>query len=596
MPLGTASIFNAYGVYVSSARAFASLDSILKNPPATATHLKITIDGPNRFRETDESNNSALLPKPVVPMPDFSLREASRTPNVIRTVLQNEGTVPSRAPEWEFRWLGADDKVLATSSRTVYSIAWPIPKQVRPFEIPYAQGREDAVNRFLKNPPAGTLALEIILDPQNQIAETREDNNTFRIKLDYPDLAFGAIAVSDGILKIEVKNQGITPAAPTDIWLQWWSASAPLNGSEAFQIASAVMPGTAYSATLSLKGTSPAEKLIGAPPEGATRLRLFLDGSRKVTELNEENNSTMVERSLFPKPEPTPTLTLSLSVQIIRAQAVTPLRSLIEKLVSILWQGYELSAQTDEALVGDQVRANMVIKNVGNAPATEVTIYLPCPEGTTWISTAANGVSQSRNSAEGLAMADLTEGSAHGLSAICKIEASAGEKGSVRFVGSAQIKEVTNKFNSNNVEITVKPRILSAKPDLEVGGTGLLPKEDVVKAANQPFEADFTAIVQNNGAVSAPASRARLRVDAGADGTWDTIGPAFANVGALDPDKTALVKFTVGWVAPLGRYGFEICANADKVFPESDEANNCTTDHFTLQAGEEPIFEEEVVE
>ncbi len=582
MPSATRPIApNASETVVLSLSGQRPIERMLANPPTNATRFQLVIDSTRHVAELNEDNNTAAMERSVLPvaLPDLAITKQVQTlnPQQLMFSFMNASRTPlapSVPLSFWFEWVdsgGARVSTVYWHDRSSYSIPLntPIIFNSAGMYVNSSSGRV-LLNSLLQNPPPLATQLKITIDGPNRFRETDESNNVALLPkpvVPLADLTFGAITGDAGVLKIEVKNQGVVPSAPTDVWLQWWSAAEPMGGNVAVQIPAPIAPKAVYLLSSVVGGKTPDGWLLSHAPQGATQLRLTVDGSGRIAESNEGNNSTTVDRATIPAV--LPELTLTLATQVLRAK-------------------------TDATVVGDQVRANLVAKNTGTVPASEITLFMPCPEGTTWVSTTANGASQNRNAGSGIAMPDLAVGKAHGLSVLCTIEAAAATKGSVRFTGSAQIKEVARAFNSNSVDITVKKREVLPKPDLEVDGTELLPTEDVVSGANRPFEAEFTAIVQNNSEVSAPASRARLRIDTGADGSWDTIPPAFENVDALDPDDTALVSWTVGWIAPLGRYAFEICVDTKNPEDELNKANNCTISHFTLEAGEEPIFDEDL--
>ena len=72
--------------------------------------------------------------------------------------------------------------------------------------------------------------------------------------------------------------------------------------------------------------------------------------------------------------------------------------------------------------------------------------------------------------------------------------------------------------------------------------------------------------------------------------------PAGLAAAALAAGAQTLIKLPLEWNAAVGTYTFEICVDQGKNIDESDETNNCATERFTLNVGEEPYQEEEVIE
>ncbi len=292
-------VLSQTGPGINDVNVAGSLAEYWLQRPANAVQMKITVDERNQILENTKANNVARINLPPIVLPDFSLRSGAYNPSIINVILANDGTMAAPAPEWEFRWIGIDGKTLATSSRITYALRWPNPKQSIPYVIGFATTREDVVNKFLKNPPVGTSTLEIALDPANGVREAREDNNTLRIKLNFPDLILGAVTVKDSTLRIEVQNKGTTPAGPTDVLLQWIVASGLVKSSIPVQVLQPTMPGATSVLNLSLsKRVQAAEYFLALPPPEAKQLQLFVDGSRRIAELNEQNNTTAIDRAL----------------------------------------------------------------------------------------------------------------------------------------------------------------------------------------------------------------------------------------------------------------------------------------------------------
>ncbi len=692
LPGGAISIFNSRGVYVgSTAGAFAMLDTVLKNPSAGATHLKITLDGPNKFKETSEDNNVLLLPKPVValPPPDFSIKEAKFTQEELTFIYRNAGGPHDKLLSF---WLHFADSQGLQSGPLYWLDVEPLPAGAeRKFSSSNAKFQAESGVQELKDllaaAPAGIKYFKIIVDGPARIVESNELNNTTLVERplvpDKPDLVLGKVEVKDGALQIEVKNGGGVPSVATDIWLMWFAESRTLSSSAAVDLPAMAAEAVTI-VTVPLDGQSEASKILREPPAEATRLRIFLDGSRKVEEVNEQNNDTLFDRAGLPKAQaPEPKLELALSVEIVRQNAtankvssfasgglllafsallafgfmmhahhggksgatgffsVFPLLFTSAHLsymylnrcgaqgcsgdhfvrhrqlknatrttlcatagfgvlkiiaaflaVSVIGPAADLYAQTPEAYVGDGIRATLITKNIGEATATGLKLRLACPPGTAWYNTRLDERDLGHDAGEGLDAYDLKVGVSRRLAVICKIEKSI--LNTRRFVGDAQYKETGDRrWYSNIVEVAVRPKPESVGvSDLAVSGVGFLPKAEVT-GDKQPFSAAFTGILQNVGQSVAAASKSRLRLDIGSDGTWDFTAPTLVEAGEITPGEHETVSWTINWSAPLGTYTFEICADVEGKVSEVREDNNCTKDRFTLQVGQEAVQDED---
>ncbi|MBI2035215.1 MAG: hypothetical protein HYT12_00850 [Candidatus Liptonbacteria bacterium] len=96
----------------------------------------------------------------------------------------------------------------------------------------------------------------------------------------------------------------------------------------------------------------------------------------------------------------------------------------------------------------------------------------------------------------------------------------------------------------------------------------------------------FSGKVKNAGTHSSGPSQTRLRVDIGANGSWD-ISPANGNVtrmptGALAVDATENETWGNLWTAVAGNHEYQICADNPSVVSELDEGNNCSKKSFTV--------------
>lgn len=580
---GVTNIFNSAGVYVYAYRgAFASLDSLLRNPPEKATHLKVTIDGTNKIRETDENNNSALFPlaKPEASkLPDLGLTAVTRAGGVVRVTIANGTPDMLRAPLLQFKWLDAKDVSLGTSPVSYWTGANIASGKTGEFAIEYEKWREDGVTYFLKHPPAGTVALLTTIDPENKLKESNEDNNSFRLAISgQPDLAYGTPVVRSGALIIPVTNQGGLASAATDIWLQWYGGGKWLPSTGAVDVP-AIAPGAITEISVPLDRSFGADgKILADIPSAAERLRLFLDGSRKVDELNEQNNTIMLERAVFPK--------------IIEA---TTLPDLAFNAIHMAGNKFFVVS----------------MKNVGTAPVSEFVWQMR------WLDRAGKIVGETYQNIHAGLKPNWNIGVTSDAQDKTGKPMTMGEFVSLPPEGAVLLEALLDPDNriaelneQNNRAIIaalaleplkkelpkLKPEVIQEKPDLTVDGAGFLPLVDIIEKDRAPFEAVFSAIVSNKGKQESGAFRARVRVDNGGNGTWEAVSPSLVSVPTLAVGAQTLIKLPLEWKAAVGTYTFEICVDPGNNVAELDEKNNCATDRFTLAVGEEPAQEEEGIE
>lgn len=276
-------------------------DDFLTTAPDNATQFKIQVDGPNTILESDETNNVARLPKPEAKkLPDLALTAVTRADGLVKVTISNGTPDIIRTPLLQFKWLDAQSATLATSPVSFWSGANIASGATGDFAIDYANWREDGVTRFLKNPPAGSTALLALIDPENKLKESNEDNNTARIVLGQADLIVDAFTVANNELYLQIKNTGTVASEATDVWLMWFAGSRALSSSAAIDLPT-VKPGGFGFVRIPFDGKTEAANILREPPKDGTKLRIYLDGSRKVEEVDENNNDMLLDRAkLFP--------------------------------------------------------------------------------------------------------------------------------------------------------------------------------------------------------------------------------------------------------------------------------------------------------
>ncbi len=272
------------------------LGEFVANAPESATHLKLTIDGPNAHAEANEQNNSVLLPNLVLLRPDLILRDAALSREKLKVTIVNVGKGTAERVMWQFVWRGKNSEALATSEIEA-AVGTLKPGASYPVELPIANARAFGIFRFLRDMPNGSVALEIAVDPKGAIAESDERNNTARVVLpSQSDLVVSDVEVRDGALHLGARNVGTADAKATDAWLMWFGVKGALPSSGAVDLP-AIAAGKETTVVVPLDGSQKASRILRDPPTDGTRLRIFLDGSRKVDEANEQNNDAWLDRA-----------------------------------------------------------------------------------------------------------------------------------------------------------------------------------------------------------------------------------------------------------------------------------------------------------
>lgn len=300
------------------------LGSYIRRQPADAVQFRIMIDDEGKLLESNEQNNIASFSVAPPPKSDLVIRDAVFADGRLTFTASNTGVGTARGPvSFWFEWVNADGErelgpfwfdtphdLMANEVFTVDSAklrVWGTALR--------GSGRieEHPAAKIFSDPPVGVVALKLLIDGPGRIAETNERNNIIVLTLptppppveSKPDLAVGAVEVRDGALFITVRNVGIGNAAGTDIWLMWFSAKGALPVSGAVDLP-AIVAGKEVTVRVPFDGKTEISQILREPPRDGTRVRIFLDGGRKVEELNEQNNDGWLDRVKLPPPAPEP--------------------------------------------------------------------------------------------------------------------------------------------------------------------------------------------------------------------------------------------------------------------------------------------------
>ncbi|MBI4434645.1 hypothetical protein HY635_02410 [Candidatus Uhrbacteria bacterium] len=520
--------------------------------PDGAVQLEIIIDPENRIEESDEKNNRRTFDEWSPPkaetstLSDLTLRDAKLSRENLKVTIVNVGKGTADRVMWQFRWLGGDGAALATSELEA-AVGTLKPGASYPVELPIANARAFGIFRFLQDMPAGAAALEITVDPKNAIPESDERNNAARVELVGPDLALGSVEAQDGALRIEVKNIGTKASVATDIWLMWFGAKGSLPSSGGVGLP-AITAGGTVTVSVPLDGKTEASQILREPPKDGTRLRIFLDGSRKVEELNEQNNDRMVEREKLPTPT-APTAT-KLPDLVVRDLVITPERPIWNTVVSF-------TARVE----------NIGEASVGRSTATWLNLVRP----------------RDGSMAIPMAQQPTTPDLAPGASAVARWE---GEKfwtiqnGENEVIICAEsmgyVRESNEQNNCARKKFTVAFPVPAkpSKPDLIVERISVTPAK-----SSEGDALTFSAVIRNAGS-AAGESVAYFSLDLGNDDDPEG-APEPEDVPAIAAGATKTVTWQ-GEAAVAGTHKIEVCADVGEDVEEANEENNCREQTFTV--------------
>ncbi|MCJ7582037.1 MAG: hypothetical protein MUP98_16115 [Candidatus Aminicenantes bacterium] len=297
---------------VLNSQDYPQTDQYIRNRPARAAKLRITIDPRAKIPELNESNNREILAASSSGI-DLTIERAVYSEGNIKVTVRNNGTIDFAEPAAQsfslrLNWLKADGEnagispVLGTESRSN--------------SIPAGGAVEYLINAdfggyFFYNPTYYTDGgvkyaeiLQVEVDVHNQIMEPDENNNTFNITEMRPDLIIydgSPIIFRPDRLQFTFANIGQRPVTESvDIDLQWLSAAGDPIGSsfvytyqdglEAGRYNGSSIAGTGSWSVFSSETISAADLFIRNRPTQATGLRITIDPFHRIVELNKNNN------------------------------------------------------------------------------------------------------------------------------------------------------------------------------------------------------------------------------------------------------------------------------------------------------------------
>ncbi len=430
------------------------LADLIYSPPPGAYHLKFTIDGPNNHAESNEQNNSVLLP---VLRPDFTITDAKFGNDFLSFRHHNRGNRGHREGQkisfW-FEWVdarGARVGDLYWFDTTPPGLSLPLLAELDSRTTLYSASGATSFTSFLNVMPNGLTHLKITIDGPNTYQESNEGNNVILLqKLTHlgADLTVGSVVIKDRALHITVRNIGQSDAPRVDLALLWLGVK---GGLPEYVTVEPISAGQEMTTPISFDGLGGANKMLNDPPEGAKELRIYIDGNQKLVELNEGNNIAFLNRSdlqapsLITPPSPTPEAVVTLRPKLklaLSAEVITS-KNVVRK--------------TKEAYPGDSVRATLVIKNTDEGTATGLSASLYCPKNTSLKTAELNGKDKKQEATRLIAAPNLGKGASHHLVVVCVIDVTAAKKGQsiLNFTGAARFKEETQTLQSNTVKVVV---------------------------------------------------------------------------------------------------------------------------------------------
>gem|GEM_PF-5508423 len=416
---------------------------------------------------------------------------------------------------------------------------------------------------FFASIPADAAQIRITLDSTNAVAEQREDNNAAVIarplkpvEPSKSDLMVSGVEVSDGALHFGARNVGTADAKATDAWLMWFGAKGALPSSGAVDLP-AIAAGSTAGITVPFNASTEASRILRDPPPDGTQLRIFLDGSRKVEEANEQNNDAYLDRARIPALPKTPAKAPDLAVTMF---AIPPNSSLIAGMENsgtaptgpFVWQLRWLDAK------GQPIGAAYRNQHPGLSPKWRFGMGHDSQDTTGKPVTMKQFVT---NPPDGAALLEFVLDPDNAI---------------------VESDESNNRRTFDGWRVLVpKPKpepVKPSKPDLVVERISVAPAKPSVGDA-----LTFSAVVKNVGGSTAGESVAYVVLDIGNDGDPEE-APDPVDVPAIAAGAAEIVTWVAEDSAVSGTHVLEVCADVGEEVAEANEENNCRTQSFTVAA------------
>jgi hypothetical protein len=148
--------------------------------------------------------------------------------------------------------------------------------------------------------------------------------------------------------------------------------------------------------------------------------------------------------------------------------------------------------------------------------------------------------------------------------------------------------EVVDVVETTTFVLTCETEESSTTEGVTVAVTGDLIVESLRMTPTRPRAGKgltFLVGVLNQGRGAAGETSARLRIDAGGDGSWDVVSSQ--PLPPLGPFAQSRHRFRLAWPHP-GSHRYEMCLDPEAVVPDAPRENNCLSGTFSAPAIPDP--------
>ncbi|GEM_PF-4650512 len=279
-------------IAINESRVFApsySLDSptkFIQNPPKGAQYLEMAVDVNDAIVESNDKNNSRRV---EIPRPDMKVEQFLFTDGNVKIEVLNSGEASTRKNfSMRMMWQGDNGQEKTQENSfvdiTIYDNFRPNSREMYTSDSTFLQNQRD----FILFPPAYATHLLVILDPENVLEESHEENNTASTTFPRPDLHVGEFSFDENGMRVEILNEGDGSVRENFPLRFIWKG---VDESSLDFTVYAPMETQGKRVIISKEFFSKEEKeFFLNPPKGATYLTITLDPENTISENDETNN------------------------------------------------------------------------------------------------------------------------------------------------------------------------------------------------------------------------------------------------------------------------------------------------------------------
>jgi hypothetical protein len=272
-----------------------ALAEFLANPHFNARYLHLLVDPDDEVMEVDDANNHELVP---LSLADLSFSSTALTDAELTYTIENTGTKAALG-KVRMQWVDEDYLPVDDKART-YWVQTEI-QAGDTLDIALSLTTEDsALAEFLANPSSDAKYIHLLVDPDDEVMEIDEANNSELVSVALADLSFSSTALTDAELTYTIENTG-TKAALGKVRMQWVDEDylAVDTNARTYWVQIEIQAGGTLDIALSLTTEDSAlAEFLANPHFNARYLHLLVDPNDEVMEADDANNHELVPLAL----------------------------------------------------------------------------------------------------------------------------------------------------------------------------------------------------------------------------------------------------------------------------------------------------------